>query len=62
MSKVVYCPICGESAENEELMRYGMCLDCFIEELTENVRDSVIRDFLTEHGYELREYIRENYF
>ena len=33
-----------------------------IEELVENVRDNIIRDFLAEYGHLLREYIWENYF
>ena len=47
---------------SEECERFGMCLDCFIEELVENVRDNIIRGFLAEYGHLLREYIWENYF
>ena len=62
MERVLYCPVCEESTEREECERFGMCLDCFIEELVENVRDNIIRDFLAEYGHLLREYIWENYF
>lgn len=62
MEKVLYCPVCEENMERGEAERFGMCMDCFIEELVENVRDYVIRDFLTEYGCLLREYIWENYF
>lgn len=60
--RVSYCPVCGDEVAENDTERFGMCLDCFAEELVQDVRERVVRDFLTEFGDELREYIRDNYF
>ncbi len=60
--RVSYCPICGDEMSGYDSEGFGMCLDCFAEELVQDVRDRIVRDFLTENGDDFREYIRANYF
>ncbi|MBQ7783666.1 MAG: hypothetical protein IJ368_06820 [Oscillospiraceae bacterium] len=56
------CPICGDETETEETDRFGCCLDCFADDICSNVCDSILFDFLRDHGREFREYIDANYY
>ena len=38
-----------------------MCLDCFADNISGNVTDSILFDFLREYGREFREFIFDNY-
>lgn len=55
------CPMCGENILNEEFDRFGMCLDCFADGISQNVSESILYDFLRDYGREFRQFIEDNY-
>ena len=59
--KVFSCPVCWDNISGEEKAHFGMCRECFVDELCSNVRDDVLRDFLKEYRYELTEFVEDNY-
>lgn len=56
-----FCPVCGDEVASDEVERFEMCLDCFADELSGNVTDSIVFDFLREYGREFRDFIFNNY-
>lgn len=56
-----YCPICYEYIPAETMYRFGMCLDCFLDRLTEDVRGGILSDFISDYREELGRYVEEYY-
>ncbi|MGN0637718.1 MAG: hypothetical protein ACI4J0_05060 [Huintestinicola sp.] len=56
-----FCPVCGDEVPAEEVERFEMCLDCFADNISGNVTDSILFDFLREYGREFRDFIFNNY-
>ncbi|MCM1579225.1 MAG: hypothetical protein NC078_10550 [Ruminococcus sp.] len=58
---VCSCPVCWDNISVRERDHFGMCRECFIDELCARVKDDIVRDFLKEYRFELREYVEDNY-
>ena len=56
-----FCPVCGDEVPSEEVERFEMCIDCFADNISGNVNDSILFDFLREYGREFRDFIFDNY-
>lgn len=55
------CPVCNNELLYSDYQRFGMCLDCYAEELAEGVKENVVYDFLTYYRSEFKEYIDNAY-
>lgn len=55
------CPMCDEETSNEEILRFGMCLDCFAETIIQNICESILYDFLREYRNDFKDYVYDNY-
>lgn len=56
-----FCPVCGDEVSSSEVERFEMCLDCFADNISGNVTESILFDFLREYGREFRDFIFDNY-
>lgn len=61
MTRLHECPVCGDEAEAREIIRFGSCLDCFADEITQRADDEILFEFLRDHGREFREFIDDRY-
>ncbi|MDE6593791.1 MAG: hypothetical protein K2K57_12110 [Oscillospiraceae bacterium] len=58
---VCSCPMCWDNISAREKERFGMCRECFIDEICGRVTDDVLREFLKEYRYELTGFVEDNY-
>lgn len=59
--RIYSCPVCWENIGSVERDRFGMCRECFIDEICGRVADEPLREFLKEYRYELGRFLEDNY-
>ena len=58
---VCSCPVCWDNISVREKEQFGMCRECFIDEICGRVADDVLREFLREYRHELTMFVEDNY-